>query len=107
KDSAPATVRGDNVGIAFDVEGNSLRTSQTRKVPLDLAARRDPIDRIETRGRWTGHIQIIVKAECEMIGRDTRFQRGKDKDFLAGADRENASGPVSHVQVAIMIESHS
>src|SRR5262245_31668290 len=91
--------------MALDAKCNSLRTAETGEKTLHCAAWRNPIDRIEAGCRWSGHVEVIVEAECQMIRRNAGLEGGVNKNLFAGAYLENTSRPVADIQISIMIES--
>ena len=59
---------------------------------------------IEARRRGTGHIQVVVRSEREMIRRDRRLDRGKHVDLALLADLEDRPAAIADVQVVFAIE---
>src|SRR5262245_26950960 len=104
KNPASPPIRSDGIQVALDIKGDPLWTSEAREKPIYFAARRDAINRIEARRCRASDVQIIVETKRQMVGRDTRLQRRKDKDFFAWADFENAPAAVPNVEISIVVE---
>ena len=104
ENAAASAIRCHSVEVPFDVECQSLRTAQTCEESSDFAARRNPIDRIKARCRWSGDIKVVIETECQMVRRDARFERRENENLPARADLENAAASIADVQIAVTIE---
>src|SRR5262249_54891678 len=107
ENTSAAPVRCDNAGMAFNVEGQALRSSQTREETVNCTARRNSVNGIETRRGRPRDVQIIVKTERQVVRGDARFECCKNKNLFRGADLENTAAAVAYIEVAVMIESDS
>src|SRR5438552_18941000 len=93
--------------MAVNIESDALRPAETREEPVHFAAWGNAVNGIEARCRWTVDVKIIVEAERQMVGRDTRLECRKYEDFFFGIDLEDASATVADVEVAIAIERNA
>src|ERR1700719_765061 len=99
-DAAGAGERGRDVQVAIHVESESLRPPQTL---IKSAHRSVGIDFINAVG-GAGDVQVSTRTECQVIGGDADFERGKDKDLLVASDLEDGSIAVADVETLIAIE---
>src|SRR5438552_17891752 len=88
EDSTTPTVRSDGVEMAFEVESETLWTSEAREKSFDCAAWRNAIDRIEARRGRSRHIKMIVETKCQVICGNARLERRVNENLFARADLE-------------------
>src|SRR4051812_40665123 len=79
--AALAGVRGRHIEVAVDVESEALRSSEATVEHFNRSMRVDAEDGVEAGCCWSGDIQVLVRAESEMIGRNTGFDRGENVDL--------------------------
>src|SRR6476620_1766887 len=90
--------------MSLDVECQALGPPHTREEPVDCTARRNSINGVEAGRRRPRDVQIIIKAECEVVCRNARLQCCKDENLFRGADLEDTAAAVSYIKVTVMIE---
>src|ERR1700722_15909543 len=89
------------------IQGQPLRTPKAAKKNVYLACGRNAIDAVEAGGSRPGDEKLARRAECQVIRRYGRLDRGKNENFPVGRDLENRAAAVAHVEAAGLVEGDS
>src|SRR5208282_2999796 len=106
-DATFARERCGHVEIAFDIESNALGPSQPAEKSRHAALRRDLVNAIKTgRGR-SGHEQISLRAESQVVRGNAWLESCEYEDLAVGADLENSSATVSDIKILRAVEGNA
>src|ERR1700730_5315507 len=103
-DTAFAGNRSRHIEIALHIKRQALGTSQTSVKGRNPSVRIDLVHAIETGGCGSGHKQIPVRPERQMVRGDARLKCGKDEDLTVLANLENSATAIAHVKIFGVIE---
>src|ERR1019366_3588007 len=105
-DALTAGEGGGDVEPALLIEGHTLRAPEAAVEGFHLAGVRDAEHRVEAGSGGPGDVEIIVRTEGQVVGRDGWFQGGEDEDLAVGTDLENGAGAIAHIEIVFGIESN-
>src|SRR6185437_8702986 len=106
-DTAASAIGGHHEEGPIAVEGHALGPAQSGEELLDLAAGIDAPNAVVARGAGTGHIEEIVRSECQVVGGDAGLERGEDKGIALAVNFEDGAAAVANVQIAAAIKCNS
>src|SRR5690349_2863837 len=103
-DTALSAERRGDIEIALHIERQALRTAKAAIEDCSCSVRIDGIDGIEAGSRRSGDIEIAIRPEGKMIGRNAGLERREDEDLTVARDLENGAAAIANVQVLLMIK---
>src|SRR5579859_746744 len=106
-DAAFSGQRSGDVDVAFDIESQALRTSQSAVKHGHGSVRVDLINAVEAGRAGTGDEHVSVGAEREVIGSNARLERREHENLAVARDLENRSAAVADVEIFFAIEGNS